>query len=248
MKNYFSALLIGPPGVGKTTASSTAPKPILYLDVDNKLHKMVNLKDKLANGQVKQLAIDEPLANTTLVRMIQLDPKPGAKATLKRPKGYTQLAEAIDGLVASGCVYDGIKYETIVLDSYTSVNEHLKRLLMAANGTTTMTLPLYGTALSNFEILNNTLLRLPANIIMICHEKIDKDELNGQVSYRPLIDGSMSHKIGKDFEEVYYLEKKVQGAKVKYEMLTIGNSMKSCRTSRILEARVEPDFAKIYGV
>lgn len=246
MKNYFSALLIGPPGAGKTTAASTAPTPILYLDVDNKLHKMVNLKDKLASGKIKQMAITEPLADTSLVRMAGLDPKPGAKATLKRPKGYTQLAEMIDGLGTSGCVVDGVKYETIVLDSYTSVNEHLKRLLMAANGTSTMTLPLYGTALSNFEILNNTMLRLPANIIMICHERIDKDELSGQISYRPLIDGSMSQKIGKDFEEVYYLEKKVQGNAAKYEMLTIGNTMKSCRTSRVLDARVEPDFGKLY--
>lgn len=243
---YFSALLIGPPGCGKTTMALTAPKPIIVLDVDNKLHKMVNAEEKLKSGQVVQWAINEPLTELTLTRLANLDPGMAVKVTMQRPKGYVQLAEMIDKLVESKCIVDGKKIATIVLDSYTSMNEHLKRLLMAANGTTTMTMPLYGTALTNFETLNNTLLRLPANVIIICHEQVDKDELTGKISYNPLIDGSMKSKIGKDFEEVYYLEKTVMGDKVKYEALTVGNSMKSCRTSRVLPAKVNPDFGEIY--
>lgn len=245
-ERYFSCLLVGPPGSGKTTMSLTAPKPILVLDVDNKLHKMVNAEEKLKKKEVIQWAITEPLGTVSLARLASFDPGPATKVTVPRPKGYVQLAEMIDKLVESECVVDGVKIATVVLDSYTSTNEHLKRLLMAANGTTSMTLPLYGTALTNFETLNNTLLRLPANVIFIAHERVDKDELTGKISYRPLIDGSMSEKIGKDFEEMYYLEKTVAGDKVKYEALTIGNSMKSCRTSRVMAAKVEPDFSKIY--
>ena len=243
---YFSCLLVGPPGSGKTTMSLTAPKPVLFLDVDNKLHKMVNAEEYIKKGEVIQWAIDEPLTEVTLSRMASFDPGPASKVTVPRPKGYIQLAEMIDKLVETGCVIDDKKIATVVLDSYTSMNEHLKRLLMAANSTSTMTLPLYGTALTNFETLNNTMLRLPANIIFICHESVDKDELTGKISFRPLIDGSMKEKIGKDFEEVYYLEKTVMGDKVKFEALTLGNSMKSCRTSRVLPAKVEPDFGKIY--
>lgn len=249
--SYFSALLIGPPGAGKTTAASTAPGPVLFIDVDNKLHKMENLKDKLDRGNIIQWAITEPLSNMTLTRLASVDPKPGQKLVQQRPKGYTQLAGMVDKLTDGKCIIDykgkKIKVGTVVLDSYTTVNEQIKSLLMAANGTNTMTLPLYGTVLNNFEILNNTLLRLEANVIMICHERIDKDELSGKISYRPLIDGQMSHKIGKDFEEVYFLEKTVQGNTAKYEMMTVGSTMKPCRTSRKLEARVEPDFGKIYG-
>jgi hypothetical protein len=245
-ERYFSCLLIGPPGCGKTTMALTAPKPIIVLDCDNKLHRMVNAEDKLKSGEVIQWAINEPLASVSLSTMANFDPKPAAKVSMSRPKGYVQLAEMIDKLVATGCVIDGKKIATVVLDSYTSMNEHLKRLLMAANGTTTMTQPLYGTALTNFETINNTLLRLPANVIFIAHESVDKDELTGKISYRPLIDGSMKEKIGKDFEEVYYIEKTIQGDSVKFEALTIGNSMKSCRTSRVLPSKVECDFSKIY--
>ena len=42
------------------------------------------------------------------------------------------------------------------------------------------------------------------------------------------------------------MEKKVSGDKATYEMLTLGNSMKACRTSKSIPSRVEPDFSKIY--
>ena len=135
----------------------------------------------------------------------------------------------------------------MVLDSYTSMSEHLKRLLMAANQTSTMTQPLFGAALTNYETINNTLLRLKANVLFIAHEKANKDDLTGRISYLPLIDGQMKDKIGKDFEEVYAMIKTVKGNEAKYEMLTLGDGMRTCRTSRTLDARVEPDFCKIYG-
>lgn len=251
--SYFSCLLIGSPGAGKSTAASTAPGPILFIDVDNKLHKMANMQSKIKSGEVIQWALNEPLAEVSLSRLAHMSKdeiKPGGNMVVPRPKGYIKLAEMIDTLIASKCVIDvngkQVKIETVVLDSYTSMAEHLKRLLMAANQTSTMTLPLYGVQLSNFETLNNTLLSLPANVIFIAHQQADKDELTGEISFKPLIEGQMKEKIGKDFEEVYYLEKKILGDVARYEMLTVGSSMKACRTSRVLPARVVPDFKEIY--
>lgn len=258
--SYFSCLLVGPPGSGKSTAASTAPKPVLFLDVDNKLHKMANMQEKLKSGEVIQWALDEPLVEVPLARLanftkdnLTTDGHMG-KMVVPRPKGYIKLAEMIDKLVDSKCNIQHagkpVKVETVVLDSYTSTSEHQKRLLCAVNQTSSMTLPLYGVALSNFEALNDTLIKVVgrhANIIFICHEKADKDELTGVITFKPLIEGQMAEKIGKDFEEVYYLEKKIQGEKVMYEMLTVGSSMKSCRTSRVLPARVPPNFEEIYG-
>ena len=256
----FSCLLIGPPGAGKTTASATAPSPVLFLDVDNKLHKMENMKEKIKSGEVIQWAIDEPLIEVPMSRLanitkdnITTDGHMG-KLVVPRPKGYIKLAEMIDKLVDGKCCinHEGkeVKVGTVVLDSYTSMNEHQKRLLCAVNQTSSMTLNLYGVALSNLEALNDTLIKVVgryANVIFICHERADKDELTGMITFKPLIEGQMAEKIGKDFEEVYYMEKKIQGTSVVYEMLTVGSSMKSCRTSRILPARVEPNFGKIYG-
>jgi hypothetical protein len=251
MPNYFNCLLIGEPGVGKTTAAATAPGPILYLDVDNKLHKMRSMDAKIAKGEIIQWGITEPLSETSLLALAKADIKIGAKFVQKIPKGYYQLAEMIDKLSACACVVEHqgkpTKVATVVLDSYTSLNEHLKRLLTACNGTTTMTQPLWGTFLTDLETLNNALLNLPANIIFIAHQKPDKDDLTGTINYRPLIDGAMRDKIGKDFEEIYFMEKSVVGGKAVYEMLTVGTSMKTCRTSRVLPSRAEPNFTKIYG-
>ena len=246
----YSCLLIGPPGSGKSTAASTAKPPVLFLDIDNKLHKMVNMQEKLKSGAVIQWPISERISTMTLTRLATEATSPQAKVTHQRPKGYIQLADMVDKLVQSGCVVEHngakIKVNTVVLDSYTRVEEHLKRLLYAANGVVTISQPLWGTVLTNFETLNDTLLSLDANVIFIAHQKADKDDLTGVISYLPLISGQMRDKIGKDFEEVYYLEKKITGGNVKYQMLTVGSSMKDCRTSRNIPAVVEPDFSKIY--
>src|SRR3990167_4504362 len=120
--NYGSALLIGPPGAGKTTAAATAPTPVLFLDVDNKLHKMQNVKDKLTNGSIIQWAIDVPISSLTLTRLANEATKPQAKVTFERPLGYAKMCGMIDALVDNQCIIDykgnKVKVNTVVLDSY----------------------------------------------------------------------------------------------------------------------------------
>ena len=111
-----------------------------------------------------------------------------------------------------------------------------------------MTEPLYGTLLTNLEEVNNTILRLPCNSILIAHQKVTKNDLTGEIRYSPLIEGQMAGKIGKDFEEVYYMKKEVLQGKATYTMNTIGDNMHACRTSRVLPAQVEPNFCKIYNL
>lgn len=245
---YFSALLIGPPGAGKTTAACTAPGPILVLDMDQKIAKMSNIQDRVQSKQIVSWTPNERLFQGKLSSFVTGATNPQAKYTQQRAQGYLKLAEMIDKLEEGKCVIDGVKFETIVLDTFTSTEEHQKRLLMSANGVATISQPLWGTMLTNNENLVSALLSLNkyANVIVIAHEQAVKDELTGMITYTPLIGGQMKEKIGKDFEEVYYLEKKVSGDKATYEMLTVGSSMKACRTSRDLPARVEPNFGKIY--
>lgn len=242
----FSTLLVGAPGAGKTTAACTAPGPVLFFDMDNKIHKMDNIKAKVKSGQVIQWTPNARLFEGKLANFVKGATNPMAKLTQSRAEGYMNLAEAIDKFDADGCKYNGVKVETIVLDSFTSMEEHLKRLLMSANGVVTISQPLWGTVLTNYENMLNALLNLKCNVIVIAHQKPNKDSLTGVISYTPLISGQMKDKIGKDFEEVYYLEKTVKNNEAVYEMLTVGSSTKPCRTSKALAARVEPDFGKIY--
>ena len=245
----FSALLVGPPGAGKTTAACTVPGTKLVLDMDCKIHKMENIASKVKSGEVMQWVPDARLFSGDLAKFVTGATNPQAKFVQQRAKGYMNLAEQIDLLEKNGCTFNGVKALTIILDSFTSVEEHLKRLLMSANGACTISQPLWGTVLTNYENLLNALLNLKnVNIIVIAHQRPNKDDLTGVITYTPLISGQMKDKIGKDFEEVYYMEKTVKQGTAKYEMLTVGSAQKPCRTSRILAARVEPDFSKIYKV
>ena len=242
----YSCLLIGPPGYGKSTAAATAEPPVLFLDMDQKASKMSNIQSKIG----KEIFIwtpEEKLFTGKLASFVTGATNPQAKYTQQRAMGYIKLAQKIDELENNGCMHQGIKICTIVLDTFTSTEEHLKRLLMSANGVATISQPLWGTILTNNENLISALLNLKGvNIIVIAHEQAIKDELTGAITYAPLIGGQFKEKIGKDFEEVYYMEKKVSGDKATYEMLTLGNSMKACRTSKSIPSRVEPDFSKIY--
>jgi hypothetical protein len=246
--SYFSCLLVGPPGCGKSTAASTAPSPVLYLDMDQKVMKMNNISEKVKSGKILVWTPEERLFSGKLSNFIQNATNPQAKYAQQRAMGYIKLGEVIDNLEQNKCIYNGTKVETVVLDTFTSTEEHLKRLLMSANGIATITQPLWGIVLTNYENLLSSLLSLKdVNIIVIAHQQAVKDDLTGAITYVPLIGGQMKDKIGKEFEEVYFMEKKIVGDKAVYEMLTLGSSMKECRTTRVLQSRVEPDFSKLYG-
>jgi hypothetical protein len=227
--------------------AATAPKPILFLDVDYKLHKMENIKPLIDKKDVVQWPITETLSTINLARLAGTKLDEGKdKFTMPKPKGYQQLSDYIDKLVADKCVVEGRKMETVVLDSYTTTNEHIRYLILAANSAMAMSQPLWGVLLRNFETLNSTLLSLPANIVVICHEKWDKDDITGRIEVKPLIEGSMADKIGKNFEEVYFMERRVVGKEVKFTCHPWGDNMRQGRTSRGLPTEVEPDFSKIY--
>ena len=254
----FSVLLVGPPGEGKTTAACTAPGPILVADFDNKLHKMENLRHRLRTkenptGDIIQVAMDYPLSEMGLRRLATDKNEMGTKQVITaQPKGYLKFVELVENLQKNNYVYDGVKINSFVLDSYTTMQEHLKRLITSSNERTAMSLPLYGVLLANLEEVNNTLIRFPINVLILAHQKVDKDELTGKIRYKIFCEGQMSDKIGKEFEEIYYMQKTIIGsganATAKYEMMTIGDGMRDCRTSRKLGALVEPDFCKIYGI
>ncbi len=262
MSNDFSCILVGDWGSGKSTMAATAPKPILFLDVDNKLHKMGNLKALVDKGEIIQWSITEKLSTMNLARLAGTKLEEGKdKFPTPKPKGYQQLSDMIDKLTAGvkedkttgdkwiEIEHNGkqVRISTVVLDSYTTVNEHIRYLILAANGAMAMSQPLWGVLLRNFETLNSTLLSLPANIIFICHERWDKDELSGRIEVKPLIEGQMSSKIGKDFEEVYFMKRQIVGKEVKFSCHPWGDSMRQGRTSRALPIEVDPDFSKIYG-
>src|SRR3990167_11263603 len=118
----FSTLLIGDWGEGKTTAASTAPKPIVYIDFDNKLHKMVNLQELLKSGEIIQWPVDTQLSMLGLRRLATEENKHGKEnVTQQRPKGYLMFVDYMDTLEKTKCTLsDGRKIGTIRSEEHTS--------------------------------------------------------------------------------------------------------------------------------
>lgn len=52
---------------------------------------------------------------------------------------------------------------------------------------------------------------LPINVIMTCHEQIDKDNMTGQLTHKPQLSGKLSNEVAGFFDVVAYLYVKQEG-------------------------------------
>jgi len=129
--------------------------------------------------------------------------------------------------------------QVLVIDSLTSMTEHMKRLIAHIQGKAHFTYDEWAIVLSNLEeyfytmkgLLETASVTYPESIneltgekipgsvipghpgfkhiIIIAHETTERDETTGKVQTLPFIEGQMRHKVGKYFEEVYHCQVEV---------------------------------------
>lgn len=224
-----SIMLIGPPGSGKTTmAVTTATRlPVHVLDLDRKVAEMRSLAPLIERGDCTYWELDEPLVEETIAdRLSRLAKNERPKSA---PQGWTALSKLVKRLDDEEVAK---KAGTIVIDSYTRMADHAKRMILYVDehGTSTLSPRNYGSLLSLMEesttILIDYARRAGKDIIFTVHERVseipsentrirkttDKSgaivrEMLGTMTMKmhPSIDGSFSAKAGSYFTEVYRL-------------------------------------------
>lgn len=189
---HLKALVVGPPGAGKTCFACSLPYPILLLDFDSKADSAAAFhskdKERLENIDVRDLG--RKLADIDMIAEMNRIIK--------------------DELIPSQA--GGSKYKTLVIDSMTTfsaavlthivkTNPGVKRVASAQGVQPGMSD--YGILRREFARLIPGLLSLPMNVVMLAHVKTDKDELTGQIVRGPLMDGSFAQELPVYFKEAY---------------------------------------------
>ncbi len=145
---------------------------------------------------------------------------------LARPTA-TQLIEKKIGELQKDC-----PYETIVVDSLTTVADLAMNRILFINGRA-KAVPQQQDWLQQMNWLRNfvlTLLAMPKHVVVVAHEQIDRDENLGSLQALPLVTGKLAGKIGLYFDEVYSAQCVTKGKETEYRLLTRGNSIYTAKS------------------
>ena len=139
------------------------------------------------------------------------------------------------------------KYQTIILDSTTALTElAMERALQIDPKRSPSGGPLWN---SHYSIVKNLvegklrqILNLPANIVVITHLNIVKDDESGAViDIQPLLTGQLSAKIYGYFDEVYCSFSRMKDSKVDYYLRTVPRGRYKARSRVSGKERLLPD-------
>ena len=239
-------LAYGPPGSWKTTSACLlAPGPVHIVDVDCKARRLQALEGLIGNGKLTVKEFNIPLVEDPLrVRITNPDKPP-----LRRPEGYLKIVDYLTDVLEKKPEIP--PHKTLVVDSLTKIVEHFKRLLMYVNKKAFFEFREWGIMLGNMEELLGALIPMTENLIVIAHDRLERDEESGHVTgVRPLIDTQMRDKIAMYFDDAWHYEPLFGGTtgKMHFRVRTQPSEIYTARSSSEMDVimDVEGAFKKLW--
>jgi hypothetical protein len=255
--------LYGPGGGGKTTLASTFTKlgyHVHYIDLDRKVHTMMNLQPMLQSGTISYEHIEFKKRSLKAVANLKLNIKYPTP-----PTDYLRIAETIDALGDPGylpaLIGDNKKplNTVLVIDSVTRINEAMKSYLRSLTSSGKTNFDVWDAMLANYETFFTEVYKLQPEIyphvIVIGHTRDDmvttknEESTSQYIESRPLIDGQMREKVSTYVDEMYYCQSKALNPNqpAKFTCLTkpMGRVIHA-RSSRELPTSCESDFSILF--
>lgn len=226
VNKFLKVLAFGKSGTGKTCFAAGFPTPMLILDFDGK-----------ANSAAAFFKNDpERLSGITVE---SLPPKDDGSSEAR----FMEIIEMLSAQQRAG----KLEYATIVVDSLTTMSSMLLRHIVKTNPGIKRPVSKqglqpcmqdYGILKREFARLIPGLISLEANVVMLGHISITKDENTGEIIRGVALDGSFGQELPIYFEEVYHTYVK-DG---KYMAQTQADFRFMCRTQRGLPKEIELNY------
>lgn len=249
----MSAIFIyGRPGSGKSTFAASFTKlgyRVHFIDVDNKIKTMRNLKPLIQAQSVTTVPIESPVEESTLLQRAKGGI--GYKPT-RLPQGYFEICEVIENAATNPP--EDAAHTVLVLDSLSRVNEHMARLLQHHSKDGKLGYDGWAAVLQNYESLFDTFYKLQpepyAHCIICAHAKEDDNQILKVVESRPMIDGQFREKAGSYVDEMFYTFVDVKNKNAPAEFLAytkpVGPVLQARTSIESLDVIVEQDFSEIF--
>lgn len=143
--------------------------------------------------------------------------------SMLRPDAFERFSTKLEELHGMA----SLPYQTVVLDSITTMQEAVLRSIQSTNRTLgkQTTLQEWGMLVGKMEDILYRINSLNVNIVAIAHEQIVQDEISSEIMVLPLIVGKkLPDRIGLWFDEVYNSRvDRGQGGRPTYQMMTVAD-------------------------
>lgn len=225
---FIRLLLQGAPGQGKTTLACQFPNAYVA-DCD------LNLGGPLRF--LRDHNLTQPVGYDTIDRK--------EDGTVVQPNmRYQRLAEVLSAAAADASV------STIVIDSATKLDQYIKDHVLRTNPTKTgaMEMVSWGFYLAFWKDLVAKITAQRKHFVLIAHEKVEKDEVDGALKYFLNIPGQFGNMAGALFTDVWRAEVASTGglaASYKWQIRTMPDYRFQLKNSFGLPALFEFDWKLI---